>query len=457
MIMASVTLAAIKIGGVMLGLSPLQTILVAGGGHRRLLACSAGLTGVLVTDFVLFIVAMVGSIAGGGLWRSTAGGRRTARSCSRIRTSPSRLDFLPDFSNTDVAARRVFIIPLAVQWWSVWYPGSEPGGGGYVAQRMLAAKNEGHAQGATLLFNVAHYALRPWPWILVALRLADRLPRPRLARRRVPATSTAQVVRHDLAYPAMLTFLPAGLLGLVVASLAAAYMSTISTHLNWGSSYLVNDFYRRFVNPAASERELVRVGRSATLVLMAAAWALVAAASERPAGVPDPAPDRRRHRAALHPALVLVADQRGERDRRRWSSRSSSRSTSSSVHATASAAAARRAWKQMVDRGRDHHRGVGGGGLSRDRETDDETLRRFCARDASRRPGLERACAARPPPRARSCRRGSASCRSASPARRSAASPSMSALFATGAVIYGADGSAGAGARRRRRARHPRR
>jgi Na+/proline symporter len=160
-----------------------------------------------------------------------------------------------------------------VQWWSVWYPGSEPGGGGYVAQRMLASKSEGHAQGATLLFNVAHYALRPWPWILVALASLVVFPDLASLAAAFPGVDP-RVVRDDLAYPAMLTFLPAGLLGIVVASLAAAYMSTISTHLNWGSSYLVHDFYRRFLRPAASERELVRFGRAATLALMIAAGAL---------------------------------------------------------------------------------------------------------------------------------------------------------------------------------------
>jgi Na+/proline symporter len=177
-----------------------------------------------------------------------------------------KLSLLPDFSTPDVAVT-LFVIPLAVQWWSVWYPGSEPGGGGYVAQRMLAAKDEGHAQGASLLFNVAHYALRPWPWILVAL--ASLIVFPDLDSLRVAFPDVgAQIVQHDLAYAAMLTFLPAGLLGLVVASLMAAYMSTLSTHLNWGASYLVHDLYHRFLRPTAGDVELVRVGRLATIVLM---------------------------------------------------------------------------------------------------------------------------------------------------------------------------------------------
>jgi Na+/proline symporter len=182
------------------------------------------------------------------------------------------MSFVPDFSDWNVALS-IFVIPLAVQWWSVWYPGSEPGGGGYIAQRMLAAKSEGDAQGATLFFNFAHYALRPWPWILVAFASLVVFPDLDSLRRAFPAVDP-QVVRHDMAYPAMLTFLPTGLLGLVVASLAAAYMSTISTHLNWGSSYLVHDLYRRFIAPEASEKRLVLVGRVATVILMAFAAAL---------------------------------------------------------------------------------------------------------------------------------------------------------------------------------------
>mgnify|MGYP003342494419 CR=1 FL=1 len=148
------------------------------------------------------------------------------------------LSFLPDFSDWRTAAI-VFVIPIAVQWWSAWYPGAEPGGGGYVAQRMLAARNERESMLATLWFNVAHYALRPWPWILVAL--ASMIIYPDLAALRAQFPNLdPDIVRHDLAYSAMLLFLPHGLLGLVVASLAAAYMSTISTHLNWGASYIVD-------------------------------------------------------------------------------------------------------------------------------------------------------------------------------------------------------------------------
>ncbi len=270
MIMATVTLAAIKIGGVMIGVSPLTTVLVAGG-ITVVYAMLGGLTGVLVTDFLQFCVAMVGSVLA-AVW---AVSHPQVGGLGRLLAHPEiarRLDFVPDFSNW-TAALGVFVIPLAVQWWSVWYPGSEPGGGGYVAQRMLAARSEGHAQGATLLFNVAHYALRPWPWILVALASLIVFPDVASLRTAFPGVDP-QVVRDDLAYPAMLTFLPAGILGLVVASLAAAYMSTISTHLNWGSSYLVHDLYRRFIRPDATERQLVGVGRWATVALMALSGAV---------------------------------------------------------------------------------------------------------------------------------------------------------------------------------------
>jgi Na+/proline symporter len=149
----------------------------------------------------------------------------------------------------------------------VWYPGAEPGGGGYIAQRMLAAKDEQNAMGATLLFNISHYALRPWPWIIIALCSVIVFPNLDSIQAAFPHIDAA-MINDDLAYPAMLTFLPAGLLGLVIASLVAAFMSTISTHLNWGSSYVVNDFYQRFVKPDATEKELVMVGRISTVLLM---------------------------------------------------------------------------------------------------------------------------------------------------------------------------------------------
>lgn len=264
MIMAAVTLAAIKIGGVMLGLSPVQTVFLAGL-VTVIYSMLGGLTGVLLTDLLQFTMAMIGSVAAAyyAVQHPSVGGLQGLLAHANVQ---GKLALLPDFSNLNLAVS-VFIMPLAVQWWSVWYPGAEPGGGGYIAQRMLAAKNEQHALGATFLFNVAHYALRPWPWIIVALCSLVVFPELADLQRAFPGVD-AQVMKHDLGYPAMLTFMPAGLLGLVVASLVAAYMSTISTHLNWGSSYVVNDFYKRFVRPAARERELVLVGRISTALLM---------------------------------------------------------------------------------------------------------------------------------------------------------------------------------------------
>ena len=272
LIMASVTLAAIKIGGVMMGWSPLQTVVIAAG-VTLVYATAAGLRGILLTDLFQFSFALAGSIA--AAWYIVhlpeVGGVEALLAHENVRGS---LAFWPEFGTmTWREMMPVFFIPLAVQWWASYYPGSEPGGGGYVVQRMLSATNEKHAVGAVLLFNIMHYAVRPWPWIFVALAslvifpdltaIADRFPH-------IPAG----VVRNDLAYPAMLTYLPAGLLGLVVASLAAAYMSTMSSQVNWGASIIVNDVYHRFVNTGATERRLVWAGRVATVVLMVVACTL---------------------------------------------------------------------------------------------------------------------------------------------------------------------------------------
>ncbi|MFC2133153.1 sodium:solute symporter family protein [Bacteroidota bacterium] len=263
-IMAAVTLAAIKIGTLMLNLTPLQVILIAGG-VTVIYSSLGGLLGVLLTDFILFILAMAGSVAAAyvSVNLPEVGGLTNLLNNPAIE---DKLAFLPDFNNWELALI-VFIIPISVQWWSVWYPGSEPGGGGYIAQRMLAAKNEKHAMGATLFFNFAHYALRPWPWILVALASLIVFPDLEIIKQAFPHVDPS-IIGHDMAYPAMLTFLPHGLLGLVVASLIAAYMSTMSTSLNLGSSYVVNDFYKRFLRPDASEKELVLIGRLSTVLIM---------------------------------------------------------------------------------------------------------------------------------------------------------------------------------------------
>ncbi|MDC0160273.1 Na+:solute symporter [Gemmatimonadales bacterium] len=263
-IMATVTLAAIKIGGVLLGASKYEVVLVAGT-ITALYSATSGLWGVVVTDLILFGVAMIGSVA--AAWYALA--QPQVGGLSGLFSDPAvteKLSLLPDFSDWRTAST-VFIIPIAVQWWSTWYPGAEPGGGGYVAQRMLAAKDESHAMKATLWFNIAHYALRPWPWIIVALASLIVYPTLESIQTAFPNVDPS-IVRNDLAYPAMLVFLPSGLLGLVVASLAAAYMSTISTHLNWGASYMVDDVYRRFIAPDEDEKQYVRIGRIATVGLI---------------------------------------------------------------------------------------------------------------------------------------------------------------------------------------------
>ncbi len=268
--MSAVTLAAIKIGGIMLDLEPWQTV-VSAGLITVTFSALGGFKGVVYTDFLLFFVAMSGAIgAAYYLVNLPEVGGITALMANEHVTD--KLSILPDFSNTQ-ALITLFIIPLAVQWWSSWYPGAEPGGGGYIAQRMLAAKNENHAIGATFFFNIMHYALRPWPWILVALASLVVYPDVASIQEAFPSIADDKL-GHDLAYSAMLTKLPSGLLGLVLASLIAAYMSTISTQLNWGSSYIVYDFYKQQINPNASEKRLVAVGRISTVVLMVFSAAL---------------------------------------------------------------------------------------------------------------------------------------------------------------------------------------
>ncbi len=275
MIMATVCLAGIKIAGVLLDIDPITTVALVSV-VTVIYSASGGLKGVILTDFVQFTFAMVGAI-----WAAFVivnmpeiGGLEGLLSHPEVR---DKLDLVPAFDNPEVYVP-LFVVPIAVQWWSVWYPGAEPGGGGYVAQRMLAAKNENHAVGATLLFNVFHYALRPWPWILIALSSIVIFPDLDSIAAAFPNVA-ANVINDDLAYPAMLSYLPTGLLGLVVASLIAALMSTLSTHLNWGSSYVVHDWYHRFMEPDASEDRLVLIGRISTVVLMVLAAVLALALS----------------------------------------------------------------------------------------------------------------------------------------------------------------------------------
>jgi SSS family transporter len=264
LIMATVILAGIKIGAVMLQLEAIETVLIISV-ITVIYSAVGGFKGVVYTDFVQFVIAMIGMV-----WAAVyvinmpeIGGLSALISHENVR---DKLSFVPDFNDQN-ALMTLLIIPLAVQWWSVWYPGAEPGGGGYIAQRMLSAKDEKSAVFATLLFNVAHYALRPWPWILIALASLIVFPELEDLKGAFPYISDG-LIKNDLAFSAMLTYLPAGLAGLVIAALIAALMSTISTHLNWGSSYVVYDFYKRFIDPTASEKKLVLIGRWSTVILM---------------------------------------------------------------------------------------------------------------------------------------------------------------------------------------------
>tara|TARA_B100000579_G_scaffold117122_1_gene93965 strand:+ start:924 stop:2705 length:1782 start_codon:yes stop_codon:yes gene_type:complete len=263
-IMASVSLAGIKIGGLLLDMSPVECVLFTSF-FTVIYSTLGGLRSVIFTDFIQFILAMIGSV-----WAciyivsmDEIGGLTSLFSHSNVE---GKLNFFPDIDDYK-SLFSLFIIPIAVQWWSVWYPGAEPGGGGYIAQRMLSAKNENHALKATLLFNVFHYALRPWPWILIALSSLIIFPDLDDISKTFPHLDL-NVIGDDLAYPAMLSNLPSGLLGLILASLIAALMSTLSSHLNWGSSYLSLDFYKRFINRDATENQIVNVGKISTILLM---------------------------------------------------------------------------------------------------------------------------------------------------------------------------------------------
>ena len=270
MIMATVNLAACKIAAVLFGLGRLQTLALVGV-LNVVFATHSGLWGVLVIDMIQFFIKMTAVIAAayfavnlpqvGGLT-----GMVEKLSALKGPGGLNYLNILPDFTNNWDIAVAVFIMPIAVQWWAVWYPGAEPGGGSYIAQRMLASKSERDSLGAVLFFNLAHYVLRPWPWILVGLCSLIIYPQLSDIQNAFPALDPS-LLGHDIAYPAMLKFLPVGFIGLMVGGLIAANSSTNLTHLNWGASYLVHDFYRRFLRKDASEKHYVLVGRFVTVGL----------------------------------------------------------------------------------------------------------------------------------------------------------------------------------------------
>jgi solute:Na+ symporter, SSS family len=278
MIMATVDLAAVKIAAVLFGFDRWQTLLAVGL-LNVVFAAHSGLWGVLVIDMIQFFIKMSAVIAAAyfAVELPQVGGMHGLVEKLSHMHGPGGLNYLnmlPDFANNWDLAVAIFVMPIAVQWWAVWYPGAEPGGGSYIAQRMLASKSEKDALGATLFFNVAHYVCRPWPWILVGLASLIVYPQLSDIQRSFPNLDPS-LVGHDIAFPAMLRFLPVGWMGLMLGGLIAANSSTILTHLNWGASYLVHDFYRRFIKPGESEKHYVMAGRLATVLLFVCSSALV--------------------------------------------------------------------------------------------------------------------------------------------------------------------------------------
>ena len=268
-IMGWVNLGMAKILGGTLGLQKWQALAFCLG-ITLLYSILSGLWGVVVTDAVQFLIAMIGSIALAVFALQAVGGidglqEGLATVTPHGASEPfgtAALSLWPDGTAAWMLPLMTFVTYLGVNWWASWYPGAEPGGGGYIAQRIFSARNEKHGVLATLWFNVAHYALRPWPWIIVALCslvLYDG------------AAVNPETGQVDPAYGYVLVmneYLPNGFRGLLLASFAAAYMSTIATQMNWGSSYLVNDFYRRFVRKSATEGHYVFMSRVATFITM---------------------------------------------------------------------------------------------------------------------------------------------------------------------------------------------
>lgn len=244
------------------GIPESQVILYVAGAMIIVAIYSAlsGLWGVAVTDVFQFVIAMAGTIilAFVVLGVPEVGGIAGLKA----KLPEWTFNFLPTIGEDKglgvgsalALSISAFLAYIGIQWWASWYPGAEPGGGGYAAQRMMSAKNEKHSLLATLWFTIAHYCLRPWPWILVGLATLVLYP---------------ELTDKKLGYVyAMRDYLPTGLLGLLVAAFFAAYMSTIATHLNWGTSYIINDFYRRFMQKEASEKHYVFISRFATIGLM---------------------------------------------------------------------------------------------------------------------------------------------------------------------------------------------
>ncbi len=258
-------LAAIKIGQTLFGVDQ-WTVIAVTSVASIVYSAVGGFRGAIYTDFFLFVIIMVGAVVGMvyALGHPAVGGFSAMMSNPAVR---SHLSFFPDVANTDLFVS-VFVIPIAIQWWNVWYPGSEPGGGGYIVQRMLSAKSENHCVAGSVLYQVVNYAIRPWPWYLTAFASLIVFPDLASLQKAFPNVNPA-LVKGDLAYPAMLTFVPNGWLGVVAASMMGALFSTVAAHLSMGSNYVANDFWKRFVRPQAGERELILVGRVTVVALMA--------------------------------------------------------------------------------------------------------------------------------------------------------------------------------------------
>ena len=264
-IIATVNLALVKIAGILFGWHRAETLLICAV-VPIVFAATAGLWGVMVTDMIQFCITMTSAFAAAYFAIHAPGVGGLHGLVAHFQHHGATLSILPDFRDWRTTLG-IFVIPLTVLWWSVWYPGAEPGGGSYVAQRMLAARTESDALFGTFAFQALHYALRPWPWIVVALASTIVYPSLHDIQLRFPALQPG-LMGNDVAYPAMLIFLPAGFAGFMVAGIFAAYRSTIETHLNWGTSYLVHDLYQRFIRPQSSQRELVFAGRLVTALLM---------------------------------------------------------------------------------------------------------------------------------------------------------------------------------------------
>ena len=269
LIMATINLAAMKMGVLFFGLTPLESV-VYGSVLVIIYWLFGGQRGGIWSDVIHFLFAITGAV-----YAAIVSIQFVANSNENVsgfadmlslQSVSSKLNILPDFSDP-ASVIPYLIIPLAVQWWMVWYSGAEPGGGGYAVQRMLSAKNEKNAIGATLFFNVIHYAVRPWPWIIVALCSIVIFPDLHALRESFP-NIPEQFIAHDLGYAAMISQLGVGWVGLIISALLIAYTSTIGTHISWGSSYLIGDAYSHFINPEASEKRHIVYSRITAVIML---------------------------------------------------------------------------------------------------------------------------------------------------------------------------------------------